>query len=98
MTTASAAIVSATALSPVAFAADSEMDSIIRSVVSVIFDIFRYIGILLLAWAIGMLVLAFKNEDADSKSRSMMMMVVSVALIGIKTLFQSIPALSAYVA
>lgn len=50
----------------------------------VIVMIFRYIGILLLAWSIGMLVLAFKNEDADSKSRAMMLLVVSIVLIGIE--------------
>ena len=62
-------------------------DALIKNVLNVIFNIFRYIGILLLAWSIGMLVLAFKNEDADSKSRAIMMIVVSVVLIGIKTVF-----------
>lgn len=61
--------------------------NLISKVLDIIFTIFRYIGILLLAWSIGMLVLAFKNEDADSKSRAIMMMVVSVVLIGVKTLF-----------
>jgi hypothetical protein len=35
-------------------------------------------------WSVGMLLLAFKNEDADSKSRAMMLLIVSAALIGIK--------------
>lgn len=59
-------------------------DGLMGGVLDIIFKIFRYIGILLLVWSIGMLVLAFKNEDADSKSRAMMMMVVSVVLVGIE--------------
>ena len=41
---------------------------------------------LLLAWSVGMLFLAFKNDDADSKSRAMMMMIVSIVLIAFKTI------------
>lgn len=57
--------------------------ALMGKILDVITTIFTYIGILLLAWSIGMLVLAFKNEDADSKSRAMMLLVVSVVLIGI---------------
>ena len=57
---------------------------LMSKLLEVIVMIFRYIGILLLAWSIGMLVLAFKNEDADSKSRAMMLLVVSIILIGIE--------------
>lgn len=58
--------------------------ALMGKLLDVIVMIFRYIGILLLAWSIGMLVLAFKNEDADSKSRAMMLLVVSIILIGIE--------------
>ena len=58
--------------------------ALMGKLLEVIVMIFRYIGILLLAWSIGMLVLAFKNEDADSKSRAMMLLVVSIILIGIE--------------
>ena len=57
--------------------------ALMGKILDVITTIFTYIGILLLAWSIGMLVLAFKNEDADSKSRAMMLLVVSVVLIGL---------------
>lgn len=82
-----AAIVPATATMTVAAATEQ---TLINSVLQLVFKIFRYIGILLLAWSIGMLVLAFKNEDADSKSRAIMMMVVSVVLIGIEALFNGL--------
>jgi hypothetical protein len=57
--------------------------ALMNKLLDVITTIFLYIGVLLLAWSIGMLVLAFKNEDADSKSRAMMLLVVSVVLIGL---------------
>ena len=80
-----ATVVPASAVMTVAASVDEE--GLIKNVLGIIFKLFRYIGILLLAWSIGMLVLAFKNEDADSKSRSIMMMVVSVVLITVETIF-----------
>lgn len=77
-------------------ASDGGMSDIINALLDVILKIFFYIGILLLAWSVGMLVLAFKNEDADSKSRSMMLLVVSIALIGLKPLLEAVvPELTA---
>lgn len=74
----------ATSAMPISvYALDSGTSGLMTKILNIIYDIFKYIGVLLLAWSIGMLVLAFKNEDADSKSRAMMMMVVSVALIGL---------------
>ena len=56
----------------------------------VVLPIFMWIGIILLAWAIGMLVLAFKNEDADSKSRAIMLIVVSVVLISLRPIMGAV--------
>lgn len=78
---------------PTAFAdvsPNTDIGSIVPKIVGIITQIFFYIGILLLAWSIGMLVLAFKNEDADSKSRAMLLLVVSAALIGIKPLLKGV--------
>ena len=47
-------------------------------------------GWLLLAWGIGQLVLAFKNEDADSKSRAMMLIVVAIILTVVGTIFNGL--------
>ena len=69
---------------------NSAEGALINAVLGVIFKLFRYIGILLLAWSIGMLVLAFKNEDADSKSRSIMLMVVSVVLITVEPIINGV--------
>lgn len=68
----------------------NEATGMISTLVNFIFQIFRWIGVLLAAWAIGQLVLAFKNEDADSKSRAIMLLLVSIALIGAKTVFDQL--------
>lgn len=69
---------------------DEDTDAIIKSLVDVMLKIFFYIGIVLLVWSIGMLILAFKNEDADSKSRAIMLLVVSVSLIGLRFLVSAV--------
>ena len=69
---------------PTAFATgDKTGDDVVNAILDVILKMAFYIGIILLAWSVVMLVLALKNEDADSKSRAIMLIVVSVALIGV---------------
>lgn len=76
---------------PLALADTSSTASdLISKVLGVICDIFLGIGVLLLAWSVGMLFLAFKNDDADSKSRAMMMMIVSIVLIAFKTILDGV--------
>ena len=67
---------------------DQTADAMVGKLVGIICTIFRYIGILLAVWAVGSLILAFKNEDADSKSRAMMLLIVSIVLIVIKSVVQ----------
>lgn len=69
-----------------AFAAET----LVKNLLGYVFAIFKYIGWLLLAWGIGQLVLAFKNEDADSKSRAMMLLVVAIILTSIGTIFNGL--------
>lgn len=85
MSTASVAMI------PTALAATTvDSDKIINSVIGIITDMALWIGIILLVWSIVMLILALKNEDADSKSRAIMLIAVSVALIGLGGLLQPI--------
>lgn len=58
-----------------------DMDGIMSRILDFIFMIFRYAGILLLVWAIIQIVLAFKNDDADSKQKGMVLAVIAVILI-----------------
>lgn len=57
------------------------IDDMFGTLISYVFKIFFYIGAVLLAWSIGQLIMAFKNEDADSKSRAVMVIVVSCLLM-----------------
>ena len=83
--TASAALVGTS----FAFAATTAK-TLVGNLLGYVFAIFKYIGWLLLAWGIGQLVLAFKNEDADSKSRAMMLIVVAIILTVIGTIFTGV--------
>lgn len=82
----------ASTLIPTAHAAnvDTTGKDVINSILDIIYTMALYIGIILLVWSIVMLVLALKNEDADSKSRAIMLIAVSIALIGIGTVVQPI--------
>ena len=66
--------------------ADGNAGNIVNNLLGYIFGIFRYIGIMLLAWGIGQLVLAFKNEDGDSKSRAIMLILASIVLMSVGTI------------
>lgn len=69
---------------------EGDVESLMRQILDVIFMIFRYVGILLFVWSVAQLVLAFKNEDADSKQRSMIMAIISIVLITLDVLVNPI--------
>lgn len=73
-----------------AAATGTSAKTLVTNMLGYVFAIFKYIGWLLLAWGIGQLVLAFKNEDADSKSRAMMLIVVAIILTVIGTIFNGL--------
>lgn len=74
--------------------ADSDYASTIRDLiekmVSIIGTIFQAVGAVLTVYSVGQLILAFKNEDADSKSRASTMMVVGVVLIAIPGVIEAL--------
>lgn len=67
-----------------------EAGQLMDQLIGTVCDVFRMIGALLLVWAIGQLVLAFKNEDADSKSRAMMVLVASILLLSLKSIYEAV--------
>lgn len=67
--------------------AENAADVAIQKIVNVVFKIFSYIGIILALWGAGSLILAFKNEDADSKTRAIMTLVVGISLVSLRALF-----------
>ncbi len=70
--------------------AHASSSDIVKNLLSYVFGIFFWIGVVLLAWGIGQLVLAFKNEDGDSKSRAIMLIVASIVLMGIGPIFNGL--------
>lgn len=73
---------------------DIDTAALMGKIVGTVLSIFQWIGVLLLVWGVGQLVMAFKNEDADSKSRAIMMIVSSALLIGLKALLTAIGIIS----
>ena len=67
--------------------ADSQAAGMVEQLVDIVFSIFRWVGVLLLAWSVAQLVMAFKNEDADSKTKAMTMAIVSIVLVSLKSIF-----------
>lgn len=83
-------IVMCSSVCPMLFAVSVSADALVGKILAFIVKIFFYIGCILLLWSIGQLVLAFKNDDADSKSKAAMLMVVSIILICIRPVFNAL--------
>lgn len=61
-------------------------EDVLQQMINIICKVFKYVGVVLAVYSIGQLVMAFKNEDADSKSRATTMLVVACVLVGIDAL------------
>ena len=59
-----------------------ELNDVMKNVETIVKTMFKAIGFVLVLWGAGQLILAFKNEDSDSKSRAIMSIVAGVALYG----------------
>ena len=66
---------------PTVYATTNPAVNAITKVINLVFDLFKYIGIVLALWGGGSLLMAFKNEDADSKTRAIMSLVVGITLV-----------------
>ena len=66
------------------------ISGILGGFIDFIGTIFIALGIILGAYSVGQLVLAFKNEDSDSKSRAGTMLVVAIVLVAIKPIINSL--------
>lgn len=56
---------------------------IMEDMVDIVGTIFQAVGVILSIYAVGQLVLAFKNEDANAKSSASTLLVVGIVLIAI---------------
>lgn len=56
---------------------------IMNNMVTIVGVIFQAVGAILSIYAVGQLILAFKNEDANSKSSASTLLVVGIVLIAV---------------
>lgn len=70
--------------------AEDPAAEVIQKMIGIICKVFRYVGVVLAVYSVGQLVMAFKNEDADSKSRATTMLVVAGILVGIDQLVEGL--------
>ena len=75
---------------------DATASNILGSIIGIVLGIARYIGLALLAYGVFQMVMALKDDNADSKSRAMQLIVVSIVLIILKTIVDKIPILGNY--
>ena len=83
-----------------ALAAGDNYQNTVKGVVGNMADIigfiFQAVGVILAVYSVGQLILAFKNEDADSKSRASTQLVVAIALIAVPQMLKSINAFNGW--
>lgn len=69
---------------------DTTMDAVFKSIIGVILDIARYMGIGITAYAVISWLLAMKDDNADGQSRAIRFVVVGIALVASKTLLATV--------
>ncbi len=69
---------------------EDKVKSVLESMIDIIGLVFQAVGVVLSVYSVGQLVLAFKNEDADSKSRASTMLVVGVVLIALPAIISGL--------
>lgn len=72
------------------FAANVKASDLMGTILGYVCKIAMYVGILLLAWGLIQLFMAFKNEDADSKQRAIMVIIASICLISVQPIVTAI--------
>lgn len=70
--------------------ADASISSIVSQMIEIIEQIFVAVGVILAVYSVGQLIMAFKNEDPDSKSRASTMLVVAIVLVAFPTLIKTL--------
>jgi len=63
-------------------------DQVMNGVIEIIFEVAKYVGIVLAVSGIFQLILAYKDDNADGQSRAVRLVVVALVLLGLKTLVE----------
>lgn len=75
-------------------ALDPQLGKLLETVISYIGLIFRVVGILLLAYSVGQMIMAFKDDNPDAKTKASTMIVVAFILISIPTIIKQLNLVS----
>lgn len=65
-------------------------DDVMTKVIFLAFTVFKYIGFGLLVWGTGQLILAYRNDDSDSKVRAVSCLAVGAGLFGLQAIFETL--------
>lgn len=67
-----------------------EMANLTDKLVAIICNTFAVVGAVLTAYSIGQLVMAMKNDDADSKTKASTQLTVGIILLSMKAIISSL--------
>ncbi len=68
----------------------STVSGVFEKIVDIVGYVFQVVGAVLTVYSVGQLVMAFKNEDADSKTRASTQLVIGVILIAMPAIISSL--------
>ena len=68
----------------------SDITDILGSMIDIVGTIFQAVGVILAVYAVGQLILAFKNEDANAKSSASTLIVVGIVLIALPAIIDAL--------
>jgi len=67
-----------------------ELSKLMDTMIGYVGLIFRVIGIILAIYAIGQMIMAFKDENPDAKTKATTLLVVSIILISLPSIIDQI--------
>ena len=68
----------------------TQIRSVMNNMVGIVGVIFQAVGAILTVYSVGQLIMAFKNEDANSKSTASTLMVVGIVLIALPGIIKTL--------
>ena len=72
----------------------TQIQNVMSNMIGIVGTIFQAVGVILTVYAVGQLVLAFKNEDANSKSSASTLLVVGIVLIALPSIVDALGLVS----
>lgn len=77
-------------IDPITVKEDADANSLFSSLLGLLIFLFKWIGIFLFIWGIGMLGMAIKSDEPESKQKAIMCMVAGIFLFGLKFFLQAV--------